>query len=84
MNAIMCNFDGLTILFLKFPDVEEICCAGIDFKPDTVVEKADLSGKKLITSSGDEISFEKLIIALGSLVSLGPCYSVPDLSRSGR
>ena len=42
--------------------------AGIDFKPDTVVSKADLKGKKLTTQSGEEISFEKLIIALGSLV----------------
>lgn len=43
--------------------------AGIDFKTSTTVTKADVKGKTLTTDSGEEISYEKLIIALGSVVS---------------
>jgi len=41
---------------------------GIDFKTSTTVTKADVKGKTLTTDSGEEISYEKLIIALGSVV----------------
>jgi NAD(P)H-nitrite reductase large subunit len=42
---------------------------GIDFKTSTKVTKADVKAKTITTESGEDISFEKLIIALGSVVS---------------
>ncbi len=43
--------------------------AGIDFKTSTKVTKTDIKNKSITTDSGEEISYEKLIIALGSVVS---------------
>lgn len=40
---------------------------GIDFKTSTKVTKTDIKNKSITTDSGEEISYEKLIIALGSV-----------------
>lgn len=42
---------------------------GIDFKTSTKVTKADVKAKTITTESGEDISFEKLIIALGSVAT---------------
>lgn len=62
---------GLLSVFLCAGIDFVFLCAGIDFMPETKVTKADLKGKKITTQSGEEISYEKLIVALGSTVS--PC-----------
>lgn len=43
---------------------------GIDFQTNTKVSGVDIKGKSVSTETGDKISFEKLIIALGSVVRL--------------
>jgi monodehydroascorbate reductase (NADH) len=42
---------------------------GIDFKTSTKVTKADVKAKTITTESGEEISYEKLIVALGSVAT---------------
>ena len=42
--------------------------AGIDFKLNTKITKTDLKNKTVTTDKGD-LSFEKLIIATGCVVS---------------
>lgn len=43
--------------------------AGIDFKVKTNVTSVDVKNKSLTTESGENITFEKLIVATGSRVS---------------
>lgn len=43
-------------------------CAGITFKTGTKVVGVDIKNRSVSTEIGDQISFEKLIIALGSVV----------------
>lgn len=44
--------------------------AGIDFQTGAKVTGVDVKGKTVSTDAGKQISFEKLIIALGSVVWL--------------
>lgn len=41
---------------------------GIDLRLNTTVSKVDLAGMRLLTEAGDEIGFEKLLIATGTRV----------------
>ena len=45
-----------------------LTAAGIDFRTNTTVIKADIKAKTITTESGEDITYEKLIIALGSVV----------------
>jgi predicted flavoprotein YhiN len=46
-------------------------CAGIEYLTDSKVESVDIKSKKLkLAKGGDDITYDKLIIATGSTVSL--------------
>lgn len=57
-------------------------CAGIDYKLNTTVTKTDLKSKTLSTSNGDDLKFEKLIIATGCVVGTHPAVCLVEAHSS--
>jgi len=53
-----------------------ISCAGVDYKLSTKITAVDAKAKTVTAESGDTISYEKLIYALGARVSPNFCSSV--------